>query len=197
MSSKSSHPYDQFPKISRDFSNEAIARVRSACGAIDILWDYQGKRPRSEIEYNQFRSICYIMARFAILELCTLLDGSGELSLVLHRDKRGKYSVQRARLRRLYPSLSADQLNHLQRKLDELLAQNTSLVKRLLHSRHNRIAHARQSSYTFDPMVLTSIRFPKQRCYQFAGKLQQIVFETSDFENSITSGLAVAFSPIL
>jgi hypothetical protein len=148
-------PYDDFPNISKDCVNEISFRMRSARRAIEILADYKDKSSKTEIEYEQFKSIRYIMARFAILEICTAFDKSGRWSLALNKDRRGKFSVPAARLKKLFPRMPANDLAKFQSKLNFVIGKNSKLIDRLLHTRHNRIASYRR--------ILVTRRVRRQR----------------------------------
>ncbi len=172
-------PYDDFAEISKSFVNEINFRMRSACRAIEILADYKDKHPKTEIEYEQFKSIRYIMARFAILELCTTFDRNGQWSLRLDRNRRGKFSVPAHRLKTLFPRMATNELSDLHSKLNYVVGKNSTLIARLLHTRHKKIAHAGHPSTKFDPQSLSSVRFPKARCHRLASQIDAITLETS------------------
>jgi hypothetical protein len=172
-------PYDDFPDVSKDFVNETSFRMRSACRAIEILAEYKAKIPKTEIEYHQFKSIRYVMARFAVLEICAIFDKHGRWSLMLNKNQRGKYRVQPARLKKIFPLLPVDQLEKLQSNLDYVVRKNSALIDRLLHTRHNRIAHAGRLNTKFDPLSLISVRFPKARCEKLASQIDAILMETT------------------
>lgn len=172
-------PYRHFPEVSKTFVNEISFRMRSACRAIEILADYKDKRPKTEVEHEQIKSIRYIMARFAILELCAAFDRNGQWSLRLDKNKRGKFSAPSHRLRKVFPKMAAAELSALQSKLNKIVSRNSSLIARLLHTRHNRIAHAGSPSSKFDPRSLSSVRFPKTRCFRLASQIEAVMLETS------------------
>lgn len=170
-------PYDGFAQISKDFAGEMDFRMRSACRAIEILADYKNKVPKTAVDYDQFKSIRYIMARFAVLEICAAFDSNGQWSLRLG-NRRGKLSVPPSRLKKLFPQMPAKELSELQGKLDYVVRKNSALINRLLHTRHKRIAHAGHLSTKFDARSLSSLRFPKARCYKLAYQIHAIMMET-------------------
>jgi hypothetical protein len=163
--------YEKLPQISRDFINEVDFRVRSARTATEILTLFQEKRRRS---LEEAKSIRFIAARFAVMELTALFDGSGRLALKLHTNRKGRYSLQIDSLRRLFPSLSGTDLAPVQERLSLLIAKHSSLIHRLMHTRHNRLAHAGISRYVVDSQSITSTRFPKARFENLAAGLWSI-----------------------
>lgn len=172
-------PFEDFPEVSKDFVNEVDFRTRSALRAIDLLHIYRKKKPRSRDDFEEFKSVRYVMARFAVIELATLFDGVGKLSLVLHRSNSRHYSVQTARLKKLFPSLSKTSCATLTTQLNNLLHIHSSLVHRLLDTRHSRIAHASISSYTLRRGHLSSVRFPFARFERFVDGLRGIFLKVA------------------
>jgi hypothetical protein len=116
--------------------------------------------------------------RFAVLELNTLIDGSGKFSLKLHKSSDGKkYQPQPSSALHLFPSLSSKERTDLLEKLTVLMSNNSSLIDRLRHTRNARIAHAKLLSRTYDHKSFRVQRFPKTRCRRFANGLNRIFWE--------------------
>jgi hypothetical protein len=146
-------PSDSFAKISREFVDEVDYRCRSACRALDILIVHQGRKIDTSLSFDELRSLRFIMVRFAILELSTLMDGSGQLSLVLHKRKDGTYMPQKARVARLFPSLNRHELDALVEKITKVTMKYSTLIDRMLHTRNTRIAHAGSWSRSLEALI--------------------------------------------
>ena len=164
--------YSRLPPISQNFINEVDFRVRSAQQALEILALFQSKGRK---HLPEARSIRFMAARFAVIELSALLDGSGVYAIKLHRPKgKGKYSLQVSCLKRIFPTLSPTQIAPIERDLSLLIEMNSGLIHRLLHTRHKRLAHAGVPRYIVDPESITSAKFPKARFDALAGGLWNI-----------------------
>jgi hypothetical protein len=118
--------YQAQPALTRDFANEVRHRLDSAVGAVDVLWAYRRLTPKHADEIQHFKSIRYIMARFAVLELCTIIDGSGLLALKLNRPKNSPPTVHRARLNRFFEKFAAADLDSMEQRLNKLLRRHNN-----------------------------------------------------------------------
>jgi len=86
---KNTIPYKSCNRISQEFVNEVYYRTNSAMRTVDILCEYQDRKPKNQDECQDFKSIRYIYARFAILEIASLIDGTGKYSIKLSKNKNG------------------------------------------------------------------------------------------------------------
>jgi hypothetical protein len=177
MTRRPKSPYDSFGKDTREFLDEVDYRCRSACRALEILIAHQGQKIVTPLSFKELTSLRFIMVRFAILELCTLIDSNGRLSLRLRRRRDGKYLPQRDRLTKLFPTLTSMEYDDLLRKIAKLTMAHSTLIDRMLHTRNTRIAHAGSWSGSLDPKTLKVTRFPKMRCIRFAAGLNTIFWE--------------------
>jgi len=176
-------------KISDQFCNEVYYRTESAMNAIDILIYFRQTKKETAIKgltlitHDLWRademrkSILYISPRHALLEMATLIDGNGELSLHLSKQKKNgtHYKIQKDKLRKLFSSLDDHLFNILYTELSNLIKRNSHLIDRILKTRHERVAHAGKSSYELDKVMLSSVRFPKKKFYKFAMEFQGVI----------------------
>lgn len=120
------------------------------------------------------------MVRFAVLEIATLLDGRGKYSLGVQKNqKTGKYYPNKNRARKFLKTLSEDEFCLVYKRLEKLFEKNSTLVSRILITRHEKIAHASVSRYEYRKNHLRSVRFPSKRFIAFSGELGSIFAETA------------------
>lgn len=166
-------PYNDFSEENKAFINEVIYRTQSALISLDLMLSFKYRKPKSIDEAHEFESIRYITARFAILEIMTLLDGRGDLSLKMDTNK-GISVPQRDKLRKFLSSLDDSDFMIVYARLCKLFAKNASLIEKMIRTRHENIAHAKVSSYRKDKRYLSSYKFPRTKFIKFVYDLHEI-----------------------
>jgi len=166
-------PYGKFPDISQKFIDEVFIRTESSINALDIISIYKAKKSNNKTEFREFQLIQYMTVRFLIMEFFALLDGS-ELSINLHKDKQGfHFKVQTAKLRKLFPSLSTNKFNKLNRELMTIIKRYDDLLSKLEWTRNYKIAHANISWFDInDNEIKVNKKFPIKRLNDFITEFQ-------------------------
>lgn len=176
MNNKGFIPYESFTSLSKEFIDEGIFRTQSAIIALDLFLSYKNRKIKNEREYIESKNIIHIACRFAIMEIATIFDGKGRLSLKLHETQQGKLFPQEASFKKFFNFLSEESFLILYKRLKNHFENNQTLVKKILDTRHEKIAHAGISSYR-KTKHLSQVRFPQKRFYLFAKILNKIFLD--------------------
>lgn len=174
--SKGPIPYDSFPLISMIFVEEMRYRASSAMMTFELSTTFDKKKSKDFEENYENDLVSYVALNFSIVEIATILDGRGKLSIKLSKNRSGVYIVDRARLKRLLPSLSSKEFERIYKKISDLISKNSELVERILYTRHNKLAHASIPNSVFDSSLLYQFSFPKRKFRSFINKFESIAY---------------------
>ena len=178
-----------------NFAKEIVYRTNSARESIDLYLKYKNKviqlqklhKDKKHLKFNKitreddtaiydFYLIKEKLLCFAILEICTLLDGTGKFSFVLSKNREGKYiGVQHDRFAKLV-TINKDRADVTERMLNHLIRKNSKLILRMINSRHGKIAHA---SHLSENVLVNSVdeykSFPYKNFVKFVEDFSDIV----------------------
>jgi len=163
----------KFPEITETLLNEVYYRTESIQRCLDLFIKYSKLYKKNEYQHSEFASIKYISCRFAVLEFTALFDGTGNLSIKLHK-RNNVYTSQKQSLEKFFPHYSSSQIIGLKEELDKILKKRSPLIFRALETRNEKLAHASVSKYHYRRKHLSSFRFPTANLYNAASDIQRL-----------------------
>lgn len=170
-------PYNSFPHISQTFIDEVFIRTHLCLNSIEIIT--RNKVERSiKSQFHKLEFIDYVMVRFSIMEFQVLFDGNSNLSLSLHKNKKkNNLILQRAKLRKIFPTLQNDKFSILYNRIQDTLYKNKELMYQLEWTRNNKLAHASISWFDKNIMEINSRKFPLEQFRKLIEDFQNILID--------------------
>jgi hypothetical protein len=170
------YKFEEFPETTKNFLDEIVYRTEMIFAAFEILNAYPKIKDYEPLSMSGVRDLHAILKRDIALNFAALIDKKSPLSIRLEANKDGTLSINKRRMKKLLEGLPLETIKIISYLLEEILNKNKTVIKKLISSRNNRLAHSGIVYHKIDRKnFLSNFRFPKKKLYRMSICIRWII----------------------